>query len=119
MNGLSVISRTASTSISIFAVSSAITSLSGKPVIVTDPFFGSLRNDGHSIALLHHLPLDRLAAAIDESTLVRARHLDVLGRRPRRFRQRNRVGIRRQPIMLRPVERGKGFELVQRPFLLE
>ena len=33
MNGLSVMKRTASTSMSIFAVSSAITSLSAKPVI--------------------------------------------------------------------------------------
>ena len=38
MNGLSVMKRTASTSSSIFAVSSAITSLSGKAVIGPDPF---------------------------------------------------------------------------------
>ncbi len=37
MNGLSLMKRTASTSMSIFAVSSAITFLSGKPVI--DPLF--------------------------------------------------------------------------------
>ena len=38
MKGLSVMKRTASTSISIFAVSSAITFLSAKPVIALSSF---------------------------------------------------------------------------------
>src|SRR5580692_634630 len=67
----------------------------------------------------NHLPLDRLAAAIDQGALVGAGDFDFLWRGPRRLLQRDLVLARRHPIMLRAVERGKGFELVERAFLLE
>src|ERR1700686_3346743 len=69
--------------------------------------------------LAHHLPLDRLAAAINQGALVGAGDFDFLRRGPRRLLQRDLVLVRRHPIVLRPVERGKGFELVERAFLLE
>ena len=54
MNGLSVMKRTASTSSSIFAVSSAITALSGKPVIV-DLLFPSPLWAGVVVALERYM----------------------------------------------------------------
>src|SRR5580692_11114054 len=130
MNGLSLMKRTASTSMSIFAVSSAITFLSGKPVI--DPLFSSPFARGgqlvHTPAVApqpvspprtgarkstgHHLPLDGLTAAIDQRALVRAGHDDLDRPRPGRFFQRDGILVRRQPIMLGSVERRKDFELV-------
>src|SRR5580704_15508365 len=111
MNGLSVMKRTASTSSSIFAVSSAITALSRKPVIVrllSPPLVGRGRGAGREVMrkhrrchetsrppprpphkgegeLTHHLPLDRLAAAIDQGALVGTGDLDFLRRGPRRL----------------------------------
>src|ERR1700733_7718014 len=108
MNGLSVMKRTASTSMSILAVSSAITSLSAKPAMVVS-----------SLLARHHLPLDRLAAAIKQRALVRSRDLDLDRRRPRCFLQHDFILVRRQAIMLRAVEAGKGFELVERTFLFQ
>src|ERR1051326_1316693 len=123
--------RTASTSISIFAVSSAITALSGKPVIGLFSFAlsspgltgRSSSRERHSRSeaarfaitacpacaghdnnwLRHHLPLDGLAAAPDQGAFVGARHLGFFGRGPRRLLQRDRLRIGRQPIMLWPV----------------
>src|SRR5712671_5355192 len=109
MNGLSVMKRTASTSSSILAVSSAITFLSGKPrpaVIM-------------SLPSRYDLPRNGLAAAIDQRFLVGSLDLDLVRRGPGGFLQRDGLLVGRQPIMLRPVERRKGFELVERAFLLE
>src|ERR1700722_5039867 len=106
MKGLSVMKRTASTSSSIFAVSSAITALSGKPVIIVS-------------ASLDHLPRDGLAAAIDQGAFVGAGDLDLLRRGPGPLLQRDRLLVWRHAIVLRPVKRGKRFEFVERAFLLE
>ena len=92
--------RTASTSISIFAVSSAITFLSANPVIVRFPSPGAR----------HHLPLDGLAAAIEQCAFVRSSDLDLDRCCPRRFLQRDFILIRRQAVMAGSVERGKGFQ---------
>src|SRR6202051_4019270 len=145
MNGLSVMKRTASTSSNIFAVSSAITALSGKPVIVISSSppprgegsgWGSRSHAQASMLsrnlptptppspqgggrLAHHLPLDGLAAAIDQGALVGAGDFDFFRRAPRRLLQRDFVLVRRHPIMLRAVERGEGFQLVECAFLLE
>src|SRR5580700_9092267 len=106
MNGLSVMKRTASTSISIFAVSSAITFLSANPVIVR-----------FLLLARHHLPLDGLAAAIEQCAFVRSGDLDLERCRPRCFLQHDFILIRRQAVMPGSVERGKGFELVERALL--
>src|SRR4051812_22552373 len=66
----------------------------------------------------HHFPLDRLTAAVDQRLLIRSLDFDVLWRRPRGLFQRDPLLIGRQAIVLRAVERGKGFELVERAFLL-
>src|SRR5580704_16384493 len=102
MNGLSVMKRTASTSSSILAVSSAITSLSGKPVISV------------SESLIDNLPTDGLAAAINQGALVGAGDFHFLRRRPRGLFQRDLLFIGRHAIMLRPVQRGKRFKSVER-----
>src|SRR5580692_3500839 len=106
MKGLSLKKRTASTSSSIFAVNSAITALSGKPVIFVS-------------ASVDDLPRDGLAATIDQGALVGTGDFDFLRRGPGRLFQRDRLIVRRQTIMLRSVERGKRFELVERAFLFE
>src|SRR5271155_875793 len=145
MNGLSCMKRTASTSSSIFAVSSAITALSGKLGIIRSFVLSSPglagRSSNHrgrsastgpaaitgcpafaghdSIVLRHHLPLDGLAAAIDQRALVGALDPDLVGRGPRRFFQRDGLFVRRHAIVLRSVERRKGFELVERALFVE
>src|ERR1700684_4498002 len=101
MNGLSLMKRTASTSSNIFAVSSAITALSGKPVIRVS-------------ASVDDLPGDGFAAAIDQGALVGPGHFDFLRGGPRHLRQRDRLFVRRQAIMLRTVERGKCLEFIER-----
>src|SRR6202044_245620 len=107
MNGLSVMKRTASTSSSIFAVSSAITSLLGKPLIIV------------SEGLIDPLPTDGLAATIDQGALVGTGDLHLFGRGPRDFFQRDRLVVGWQAIMRRPIERGEGLELVEGVLLLE
>src|SRR6478735_22060 len=164
MNGLCVLKRAASTSSSIFAVSSAITFLSGKPMpAVIDrslsyrrwspalPYYPRpartrrSRNhrqrhiDGTDLPLValsatgcplsrawqaenltsHHFPLDRLPAAVDQRFLIRSLDFYFLWGRPRGLFERDPLLVGRQAIVLRAVERGKGFELVERAFLLE
>src|SRR5215469_718295 len=108
MNGLSVMKRTASTSSSILAVSSAITSLLGKPVIEC-----GLQKS------VDDFPGNGLAATIDQGALVRTGDFHLFRRGPRGLLQRNGLFIGRQPIMLRSVQRRKRLELVERAFLLE
>src|ERR1700683_5869433 len=108
--------RTASSSSSILAVNSAITSLSGKAVI--DISFRPVSSVPLSRST-YHLPLNRLPAAIDQRALVRPRYLYLLGRGPGCLLQRNPLLVRRHAIVLRPVERGERFELVERALLLE
>src|ERR1700733_15122187 len=110
MNGLSAMKRTASTSMSIFAVRSAITFLSAKPVMCPPR---------RGIASSHHLPFDGFAAAIEQRTLVGTRDFDLDRRGPWRLFQHDFILVRRQTIMLGPVERGKGLEPVERLLLLE
>src|SRR5580704_11416553 len=105
MKGLSAMKRTASTSSIILAVSSAITSLSGKAVMISHPISVST----------NHLPLNRLAATIDQRALVRSGHLHLFGRGPGCFLQRDFLLIWRHVVMLRTIERGESFKLVERP----
>src|SRR6185312_8695793 len=65
----------------------------------------------------HHFPLDRLAAAVDQRLIVRSLDFDVLWRGPRGLFERDPLFVGRQAIVLRAVERGKGFKLVERAFL--
>src|SRR3954471_18528495 len=67
----------------------------------------------------HHFPLDRLTAAVDQRLLIRSLDFDVLWRPPRGLLERDPLLVGRQAIVLRTVERGKGFELVESAFLLE
>src|SRR5690242_19561519 len=70
-------------------------------------------------SILHHAPLDRFAAAIDQGTLVGSFDLDLFGRGPARFLQRDPVLVWRQFVMPWPVQRSKRFELIERALLLE
>src|SRR6185437_1786047 len=120
MNGLSVLKRTASTSISILAVSSAINCLSGNPLprFMCCPFrFDPAKKIAASCG--GDLPLDRLAAAMDEGALVRSFDLDLFGRGPGFAFEGDPLFVGRQPVMRRPVQRGEGFELVERVLLRE
>src|ERR1043166_8472726 len=65
------------------------------------------------------LPLQRLAAVVDQRLLVRARHLHLLRRDPWRLCERDRSFVRRQAVVLRPVERGERLQLGKRVLLLE
>src|SRR5262249_30346725 len=108
MNGRSAMKRTASTSSSILAVSSAITFLSGKPVPavisssfqlgapIASPVFPAY--DRGSFPARHALPLDRSPAAIDPRLLVRPFDLDLRRRGPRRFFERDARFVGRQAI---------------------
>src|SRR5690242_3578064 len=127
MNGLSAMKRTASTSSSIFAVSSATTDLSAKQVMTSFPCSASFRgraqrgarNDNEDTASIHYLPGDGFAAAVDERALVRPGHFDFFRRGPRRLFQRDGVLVRGQPIMPGAIERGKGFQFIERALLFE
>src|SRR5262245_17781837 len=68
---------------------------------------------------LHNLPLNRLAAAIDQLALFRALDLPLVWRGPGPLLERDAFLVRRQLVVLWPIERGEGLKLVQRPFLFE
>src|SRR5262249_55560360 len=109
MNGRSAIKRTASTSSSILAVSSAITFLSGKPLpaIMFCSFYlcapsaspAPAADDKRRFSVRHALPLDRLPAAIDQRLLVRPFDLDLRRRSPRGFFERDARFVGRQAIV--------------------
>src|SRR5213082_3343370 len=126
MNGLSAMKRTASTSSSIFAVSSATTDLSAKQVIQFSysPLLArrgkGWGSNGRASNLspdqttplptlphkggVDHLPSDGFAAAVDQRALVGPGNFDFFRRGPRRLFQRDGVLVRGQPIMPGTIE---------------
>src|SRR5579885_3878934 len=107
MKGLSVLNRTASTSSSMRAVSSAMVLRSVNAIPA--PFGSRLR----------HAPLDGFAATMDESTLVRTLDTHFLGRGPGLRLERHGRAVGLEPIVKRAVERRERLQLVELVLLLE
>src|SRR5260370_7785967 len=108
--------RTASTSISILAVSSAITALSGKPVIRFSYSPPPITGKESSV---DHLPSNGLAATVYQGALVGPGDFHLFRRRPWRLFQGNRLLVGRHPVMLGAIERTEGFKFIERALLLE
>src|SRR5262245_34653188 len=111
MNGLSVMKRTASTSSSIFAVSSAITFLSGKPMPAAMTDLCALASARHD------LPLDHFPATIDQRLLVGTLDVHLIGRRPPDFLQRDRSSFGGRRVVISPDRRGRGGVGLARRFV--
>src|SRR5215467_6956566 len=81
--------------------------------------FVAPRNDEENTASTHHLPGDGFAAAVDQRALVEPGDFDFFRRRPWHLFERDSVVVGRHPIVLGAIERGKGFQLIERALLLE